>query len=714
MSNLKSILIPTFLFLCLGTTFVSADIPVGYYDDLEGLCGVELKAAVKKIAKKNFQRIPYGSSTWKVFIDSDTHMINGERYWWDMYSNNNVLAPSYDSRGDMNIEHSVAKSWWGGSDSYDSYYDVFHLNPSDATANQRKSNYPLGIVGSESWSNDGKVTKIGKPASGYGGGSTNVYEPCDEYKGDFARVFFYIFTLYDDISWSDSYAWMYDKYSDLTLKPWAYQMLLNWSNADPISQKEIDRNEAVKKHQGNRNPFIDCPNLAEYIWGSLSNVPYHFNSSGDDNTTGLIEISEDFSVTNVGLPMGSNKKPSTATKYSSVETGIDYEIMGCYVNNYESPYYLLINGKNNAGAYISFTLPYKCTEIKMHTTPGCSTNANSAVNVYANGILLGKYNVNKQSSTVSVAIPSQFQKASTVYKIESVTTAYNQQFAGFTYVCYKEAQDVIEPTSISINNDKLTIKTGETSQLYAIIEPYNATNQTVTWKSSNSNVAMVSASGLVTGISIGESTITASCGSLSATCNVKVVEDGGQDDSSLNPDFIYPEPTRINVPSLSVMGEPYTFIYNNVEVNTTQGAVNTSYFSVYANYSITFTATKPIKGIVINGMVKANFVGAVDHGNINYLSPSGDKTAYPVVVLTNVNSNSVTISCTKQMRCYSADIYFYDNPSAVVEGGILGIENVLVDDCPDDNAPLYNLQGIKVGADYKGVVIQNGRKFQIQ
>jgi len=50
-------------------------------------------------------------------------------------------------------------------------------------------------------------------------------------------------------------------------KQWAINLLLQWSRQDPVSDKERTRNEQVFLIQGNRNPFIDYPELVEYIWG---------------------------------------------------------------------------------------------------------------------------------------------------------------------------------------------------------------------------------------------------------------------------------------------------------------------------------------------------------------------------------------------------------------------------------------------------------------
>ena len=60
-------------------------------------------------------------------------------------------------------------------------------------------------------------------------------------------------------------------------RPWLRELLLQWHRMDPVSQKELDRAIQVNKIQGNRNPFIDYPELAEYIWGNKQGQTVDFN-----------------------------------------------------------------------------------------------------------------------------------------------------------------------------------------------------------------------------------------------------------------------------------------------------------------------------------------------------------------------------------------------------------------------------------------------------
>lgn len=260
--------------LLLCTAQAGATFPEGYYNSLNGKKGAELKQAVKAVAQKNHSAVSYGESgTWNAFKDTDVKTVNGVDYWWDMYSSNLVRVSG--GHGGLNIEHSVANSWWGKTKN-DAYKDLCHLNPSDSKANSSKGNYPLAEVDrSQKISYDNGVTLVGKAVAGQGGGATWVFEPLDEYKGDFARAYMYMFTMYDNISWSDNTDWMYTKGTDLMFRTWAKDLLVKWNAADPVSEKERVRNDGIQKHQRNRNPFIDLPDLADHIWGAKSNEPFY-------------------------------------------------------------------------------------------------------------------------------------------------------------------------------------------------------------------------------------------------------------------------------------------------------------------------------------------------------------------------------------------------------------------------------------------------------
>lgn len=249
--------------ILLATPAIFAEIPSGYYNGINGLKDRYLKTRLHEIIK-NHSTNSYSGLFAQCFKYTD---VRDDGTWWDMYSD--IQRYVSDGWSGMNREHSLPKSWWGG-DENPAYTDLNHLYPSDGPANMKKSNYPLGEVGTATYDNG--VTKVGYPIAGQGGGSSRVFEPDDEYKGDFARTYFYMATCYQDFSWKYTYMMLNGEYPSMA--QWAIDMLLEWHRADPVSKKELDRNEEVYRIQHNRNPFIDMPDLVEFIWGDKVGVPY--------------------------------------------------------------------------------------------------------------------------------------------------------------------------------------------------------------------------------------------------------------------------------------------------------------------------------------------------------------------------------------------------------------------------------------------------------
>ena len=261
------------LLLCLFiATVVHAQIPQGYYAAAENKSGQELRTAMHNIIK-NHTSLSY-NELWQAFYTTDVRPDNGKV--WDMYSDRPSGTPAYyftfgsdqcgnySGEGDCyNREHSVPKSWFGGSVA-PMYTDLFHLVPTDGFVNSKRSNLPLGKVINATWTST-NGSKVGTSnISGYSG---SVFEPIDSFKGDFARIYFYMAVCYMDKNLGVE---TQSNFSGGDLKPWAKELLLQWAAMDPVSQKEIDRNNAVYQLQHNRNPFIDHPELAEKIFGNDS------------------------------------------------------------------------------------------------------------------------------------------------------------------------------------------------------------------------------------------------------------------------------------------------------------------------------------------------------------------------------------------------------------------------------------------------------------
>ncbi|MEA3287670.1 MAG: endonuclease [Candidatus Marinimicrobia bacterium] len=261
------------LIFTLTITSLWSQIPNGYYNNASGLNGTALQQALHDIIDGH-QSQSY-SALWTHFQSTDVKP-NGKV--WDMYSDVPGGTPPYEytfvtnqcgnygAEGDCyNREHSWPKSWF--NEGSPMYTDMFHLVPTDGYVNGQRSNYPYGETSNPSWTS---LNGSKKGPCSYPGYTGTVFEPIDAYKGDFARNYFYMSTRYfnEDGSWDNN-----AMVNGSQLVEWALNMLLEWHAADPVSQKEIDRNNAIHDIQNNRNPFIDHPEYTALIWSGAAPAP---------------------------------------------------------------------------------------------------------------------------------------------------------------------------------------------------------------------------------------------------------------------------------------------------------------------------------------------------------------------------------------------------------------------------------------------------------
>lgn len=282
----------------------------GYYVGVEALVGNGTRCAPLKTALHdlidNHTSIPYGDVV--DFMCANDIDINGNII--NRYANLSGNCPNSGSLpGAFNRDHIFPSSWWGGSTSSTQYSDIHNLFPSDASTNSAKSNYPLGLVGTASYTSS-NGTKIGPDSPNCM--ASDVFEPIAIYKGDFARAFLYMATRYEDIilGWETQNGVgnnamngdMFTVYETCLLN-----IILQWHTNDPVSQLEIDRNDDIFLVQGNRNPFVDHPEYVDMIW----NTP---------NCDGSIQcFADNCSFTEVGVITNSSANGSwscNANQYS--------------------------------------------------------------------------------------------------------------------------------------------------------------------------------------------------------------------------------------------------------------------------------------------------------------------------------------------------------------------------------------------------------------
>ena len=295
-----------------------ADSLPAYYESIDGTSGKELMDAIQRVAKQGYRADDFRyDSVWLAFKHTD---LRPDSYIWEIYSDCDFVyekdrtsntTQTGECKG-YNREHAMCQSWFGttslagqemsSSKKNSPGSDIFHIYPASYGMNSRRGNRPYGEVLTAA-NVSGNGTKYGTPvqtisvtnsvAGAYVEGSimlsTNVLEPADEYKGDIARSYFgtmvkwageWTFNrnengrvIFDATIDADTH---YASENNYGLTPYGLALLLKWHRQDPVSQKEVDRNNGIQLTQGNRNPFIDYPYLAEYIWGERSGQTLDF------------------------------------------------------------------------------------------------------------------------------------------------------------------------------------------------------------------------------------------------------------------------------------------------------------------------------------------------------------------------------------------------------------------------------------------------------
>jgi endonuclease I len=404
------------LFLCLFLAAAHAQIPSGYYNTATGKTGEVLRAALRDITTNGHVKIPYTSGSfdiWDAYVFTDVRSAPNTTIVWDMYSDIPGGTPPYtftiitnqcgnaSGEGDCySREHCMPNSWWGGFDNAANpqYTDLQHLFPADQYVNMKKSNNIVAQTSTPTWTSL-NGSKLG-PCT-YPGYTGTVFEPRNEYKGDFARAYLYLATRYMNSlsTWVTSYPSYDSKYIINTTggnyKQWYIDMLLAWNNSDPVSQKEIDRNNNIyySTPQHNRNPYIDHPEYVTAVWtpGAVkaepTNHPSAFSSSAGSPTYNAINLNWT-DATGAVLPDGYLIKGSTVS-LAAITNPVDGTavpdgglnknvIYGVHTSTFtgltaSTNYYFKIYSYTNSGADINYKADGTIQTTTLATTAGSST-----------------------------------------------------------------------------------------------------------------------------------------------------------------------------------------------------------------------------------------------------------------------------------------------------------------------------------------------------
>ena len=279
-----------------GNDYWNEQNPSGDTYSIEGNYGSGLKTAwSRKLENTHTTKLSYTPGVWNAYYTTDIRE-NSSRgdIIFDIYGGNTTKyivgvdqQRSGTSSDAYDREHTFPKSWWN-SNTLDAdynnrtymYTDIYHVLPCDHDLNTTRFNYAYGEPTNLTFESESGC-KLGT-AFYSGSGTITVFEPRDEVKGDLARVYFYMASRYEreNLSqWGTSGSSMLTYTAYPFYKTWVIDMLLKWHREDPVSEREKSRNSAVQKIQGNRNPFVDYPELAEYIWGDKKADKFYYKDT---------------------------------------------------------------------------------------------------------------------------------------------------------------------------------------------------------------------------------------------------------------------------------------------------------------------------------------------------------------------------------------------------------------------------------------------------
>jgi endonuclease I len=244
----------------------------GFYDDFN-LASEDMRAALADlVTSKHRRQLPYTADgeedVWDALMDLDGDGTDVTLIYSGSEMSNELAG---DSRSGWNREHLWPQSL-GVGDSGAAFADVHHLRPSGWRVNSARGNKFFGSCLDES-TDSCTIPAHDGAASDTEADALNFLPP-EAVRGDIARALFYMDIRYNesthevDLVLSDCPGGSSNTMGYLS-------QLLEWHQDDPVSDEELDRNEKACYWQGNRNPFVDFPNIVEDVYGTdVASRPY--------------------------------------------------------------------------------------------------------------------------------------------------------------------------------------------------------------------------------------------------------------------------------------------------------------------------------------------------------------------------------------------------------------------------------------------------------
>lgn len=381
--------------LLMFVTAAIAQIPSGYYTTATGT-GYTLKTQLYNIIKGHTDNGYAGLYTIYQTSDRDYYFENDATIL-DMYSENPAATDpynysagttqrcgTYSVEGDCyNREHIIPQSTFNSAAPMVS--DAHFITPTDGKVNGQRSNYPHGPVTSATWTSLNGSKLGASTTSGYSG---PIFEPINEFKGDIARMYFYFATRYENTVSGYSYA-MFNGTSNQVFTTAFLNLLITWHNQDPVSPREIARNNAIYTSQNNRNPYIDHPEYVQSIWNPTADAqvpttPTNLVASG--TTSNSVSLSWTASTDNIGVT-GYNVYMNSAL--NTTVTGTTTTITGLTAS---TAYSFYVVAKDAAGNSSASSTVVNATTAAGTSITYCASQGNSTADEKIGKVVFGAIN----------------------------------------------------------------------------------------------------------------------------------------------------------------------------------------------------------------------------------------------------------------------------------------------------------------------------------
>ena len=504
-----------------------------YYSGLNSLSssekeGTNLLKNLKPILRNSQKYLSYdsGDAIWNLYeiVDRDWNLSPASAISGYNSSTNTITGYVYGTSGDNPYLHSLyvnrdvpnqTRAWgdhtqenwginrehiWPKSQGFDEIItpsggargDPMHLWSGNGYTNNIHSNYFYGFVNPNNIATDCGDTYsfLSHNMTGISNttGADRVFEPQDSDKGDIARAVFYMAARYNYYSGSDSdginsnnpnlelvqssayAATGYSSSTSVTGKMGILSDLLAWNHLDPVDEYEIHRNNLLfNNYTNNRNPFIDFPEWADYIWGTANLDGSGYSSQVTGYASPMTDTISAFSP----------ETPITPTEITLNSTS---EILGI---------------EQTFQASVVSSVPTDATK----TVNWSITSGTGVVSVSSEGLITGI-----QTGSAVVTATSTLDS--------EVMASINITVTSSTPV-----------TGVTLNKSSTSLEINMNETLTEIVMPTDATNKNVAWSSSDNSTASVDSDGLITGLKAGTATITVTTedGNFTDTCFVTVI-----------------------------------------------------------------------------------------------------------------------------------------------------------------------------------------------